>query len=123
MHFPRCRATAGEQEGFTCGGAECRRSCGGQNSAKSCLSFGPDQAYNRGVKFKRDSRLGQQLLFTVTLLSFTSTLFAAAPAITNIAMAGANPQLTIHSKVGLTNQIQYSTNLTQTIAFNIDIGT
>ena len=39
---------------------------------------------------------------------------AAAPVITNIAIIGGNPQLTIQSDVGVTNQIQCNEDLSQT---------
>ena len=39
---------------------------------------------------------------------------AAAPAITNITMVGTTPQFRIQSDLGITNQIQYATNLGQT---------
>ena len=39
---------------------------------------------------------------------------AAAPVITNITMVGATPQFNVLSTVGLTNQIQYCTNLSHT---------
>ena len=39
---------------------------------------------------------------------------AAAPAITNITMVGTTPQFRIQSDLGITNQIQYVTNLGQT---------
>ena len=39
---------------------------------------------------------------------------AAAPVITNITMVGATPRFGIHSVLGITNQIQCSTNLGQT---------
>ncbi len=39
---------------------------------------------------------------------------AAAPVITNITIVGGTPQFSIQSDLGITNQIQYSTNLGQT---------
>jgi sulfatase modifying factor 1 len=39
---------------------------------------------------------------------------AAAPVITNITMAGATPQFAVQSDLGITNQIQSCTNLSQT---------
>jgi hypothetical protein len=39
---------------------------------------------------------------------------AAAPVITNITMVGATPQFGVQSDVGVTNQVQYCTNLSQT---------
>jgi formylglycine-generating enzyme required for sulfatase activity len=38
----------------------------------------------------------------------------AVPVITNITMVGATPQFAVQSEVGITNQIQYSANLSQT---------
>jgi len=38
----------------------------------------------------------------------------AAPVITNITMVGATPQFGVQSALGVTNQIQYCTNLNQT---------
>ena len=38
----------------------------------------------------------------------------AAPVITNITMVGATPQFGVQSDLGITNQIQYCTNLSQT---------
>ena len=39
---------------------------------------------------------------------------AAAPVITNITMVGATPRFGVHSDLGITNQIQCCTNLSQT---------
>jgi formylglycine-generating enzyme required for sulfatase activity len=39
---------------------------------------------------------------------------AAAPVITNLTLVGATPQFAIQSDLGITNQIQYCTNLSQT---------
>ena len=39
---------------------------------------------------------------------------AAAPVITNLTMVGATPQFSVWSDLGITNQIQCSTNLSQT---------
>ncbi len=55
-----------------------------------------------------------KLLWAVVslLISISSgVIHAAAPSITNLALV---PRLTIQSDLGMTNQIQYSTNLTQT---------
>jgi formylglycine-generating enzyme len=38
---------------------------------------------------------------------------AGAPVITNITMVGSTPQFGVHSDLGITNQVQYCTNLTQ----------
>ena len=42
------------------------------------------------------------------------TVQAAAPVITNITMVGAAPRFGVHSDLGITNQIQCCTNLSQT---------
>ena len=58
---------------------------------------------------------GDRLLWLVAiLLGGTLPVAAQAPAITKITMIGRVPQLTIQSPSGITNQIQYSTNLSQT---------
>ena len=45
------------------------------------------------------------------------TAQAVPLAITNIAIMDGNPQLTIQSDVGITNQIQFNTNLNQTVGW------
>jgi hypothetical protein len=56
-----------------------------------------------------------RLLLTISFaLSASVAAEAAAPVITNIALLGGDAQLTIQSSSGITNQIQYSTNLSQT---------
>ena len=60
-------------------------------------------------------RCGDRLLwFVAILLGGTLPVVAQAPAITKIIMIGRVPQLTIQSPSGITNQIQYSANLSQT---------
>ena len=47
-------------------------------------------------------------------LGVTVAAQAAAPVITNITMVGATPRFGVHSGLGITNQVQYCTNLSQT---------
>ena len=54
------------------------------------------------------------LWFVAILLGATLPVSAQTPAITKITMIGRVPQLTIQSPSGITNQIQYNTNLSQT---------
>jgi formylglycine-generating enzyme len=59
---------------------------------------------------------GTALKFSLGALAFGTGLAAqaAAPVITNITMVGVTPRFGIHSDLGITNQIQCCTNLSQT---------
>jgi formylglycine-generating enzyme len=63
------------------------------------------------------TRLSQSFRFVLTFsfaLGASGAAQAAAPIITNITMVGATPQFGVQSDLGVTNQVQYCPNLSQT---------
>ena len=70
-----------------------------------------NQMNNKSMKTK--SRIMSNGLCALALGAAVVTQ-GAAPVITNITMVGATPQFGVQSALGVTNQIQYCTNLNQT---------